>query len=143
MLTPPTPGLVHAPVLTTLVQVAGRSTVLWLVLEAFPTAAARSPFYAAMVLAWSAADAVRYLYFATRLVAGHQYPGLLWMRYSAFYVLYPVGILSEMAVVYLAVSEAWGAGFRGWAWGYMVAATLYIPGEFLLASLSRSYGRVW
>lgn len=122
------PGLVHAPVLTTFVQVAGRCTILWIVLEPYPSAAS-SPVYASMVLAWSAADVIRYLYFATRLVGGHQYSNLIWARYSAFYVLYPIGILSEMAVVYLAISEAWSLGFRGHAWGYVAAATLYIPGE--------------
>ncbi|CAN8101913.1 unnamed protein product [Discula destructiva] len=119
-------GLVHAPVLTTFVQVAGRCTVLWIVLEVYPSAA-WSAFYTFMLLAWSAADVIRHLYFATRLVGGHQYSRLTWLRYSAFYVLYPVGIVSEMAVVYLAISEAWSLGYRGHAWGYMLAATLYIP----------------
>lgn len=127
-LTPP-PGLVRAPVLTTFVQVCGRLTVLWIVVEAYP-AAARTPFSGAiMVLAWAAADAVRYLYFAARLVGGHQYRNLTWLRYSAFYVLYPAGFLGEFGVVYAAVSEAWAAGYQGHAWGYVAAATLYLPGE--------------
>lgn len=127
--------LVHAPVLTTAVQVAGRLTVLYLVIEPYPTAATASWWYAAMVLAWSAADVVRYCYFATRLVGGHQYRRLAWLRYSAFYVLYPVGIASEVGVVYGAVAEAWRLGERGHAWAYMAAATLYLPGKGVLASL--------
>ncbi|KAF3767305.1 hypothetical protein M406DRAFT_61249 [Cryphonectria parasitica EP155] len=119
-------GLVHAPVLTTFVQVAGRLTVLWIVIEAYP-AAAQTTFYTTMVLAWAAADVVRYLYFATRLVGGHQYGRLIWLRYSAFYVLYPVGIASEVGVVAAAVSEAWRAGDSGFAWGYVAAAMLYLP----------------
>lgn len=91
-----------------------------------------------MVLAWSAADLVRYLYFATRLVGGNQYSHLIWTRYSAFYVLYPVGILSEMAVVYLAITEARSLGHQGHAWGYMAAATLYIPGTLCYCSLGTS-----
>lgn len=114
--------------LTTFVQVAGRSTVLWIVIEAYPSAALAPP-YALMVLAWSAADVVRYLYFATRLVGGHQYRRLVWLRYSAFYVLYPIGIASEVGVVSRAVSEAWGLGNMGHAWGYLAAATLYVPGK--------------
>lgn len=121
-------GLIHAPVLTTIVQVAGRSTVLWLVVENYPSAA-WTPFYTFMVLAWSAADAIRYLYFATRLVGGHQYPTLTWLRYSAFYVLYPIGIAGELGVVYHAVSEAFKLGFNAHAWGYIAAATIYIPGQ--------------
>lgn len=110
-------------------QVAGRCTVLWIVIEPYPSAAL-SPFYAWVVLAWSAADAVRYLYFATRLVGGYQYRNLIWLRYSAFYVLYPIGIASEVGVVYNAVCEAFRLGYDGHAWGYIAAATLYIPGMY-------------
>ncbi|PSS05243.1 tyrosine phosphatase-like protein [Coniella lustricola] len=122
-------GLVHAPVLTTFVQVAGRLTVLWIVIEAYP-AATQQPyciFYASMVLCWGLADVIRYLYFATRLVGGHQYRRLIWLRYSAFYVLYPIGIASEVGVVAQAVKEAWQWGNHGHAWAYMAAATLYLP----------------
>lgn len=84
-----------------------------------------------MILAWSAADAIRYLYFATRLVGGHQYHNLTWLRYSAFYVLYPVGIASEIGVVYKTISQAWELGYNAHAWAYIAAATLYIPGECL------------
>lgn len=123
--------LVHAPVLTTVVQVAGRSTVLWLVIENYPAAAHVPPFYACMVLAWSAADAIRYLYFATRLVGGHQYRFLIWLRYTAFYVLYPIGIAGEIGCVYHAVSEAFRLGYDYHAWAYIAAATIYIPGALL------------
>lgn len=129
-------GLVHAPVLTTVVQVAGRSTVLWVVVENYPSAA-WSPFYPFMVLAWSAADTIRYLYFAVRLVAGHQYPTLTWLRYSAFYLLYPVGIAGELGLVYHAVSEAFHLGFNVHAWAYIAAATIYIPGQSVPSSMGR------
>lgn len=131
-------------------QVAGRLTVLWAVVEAYPSSASASasasapgstsasgggvPFYALMVLAWSAADVVRYVYFAARLLGGHQYGRLVWLRYSAFYVLYPVGIASEVGVVARAVAAAWAAGDAGWAYGYLAAATLYVPGEFVVDS---------
>lgn len=144
-------GLVRAPVLTTFVQIAGRSTVLWAVIEAYPVSAAapnettpnelllqQVPFYAAMVLAWSAADAVRYCYFAARLLfgAGHRHPRLTWLRYSAFYALYPVGIAGEVGVVARAVAAAWAMGNSGHAFAYLAAATLYIPGESVLFCLS-------
>ncbi|KAK2614764.1 hypothetical protein N8I77_001566 [Diaporthe amygdali] len=119
-------GLVNAPVLTSFVQVAGRCTVLWLVVETYQSSGL-SPFYGLMVLAWSAADTIRYLYFATRLVGGHQYYNLTWLRYSVFYVLYPLGIASEVGVVYETISEAFALGYNTHAWSYIAAATLYIP----------------
>ena len=128
------PGLVNAPILTSFVQVAGRSTVLWLVIENYQSSGL-SPFYGLMVLAWSAADAIRYLYFATRLVGGHQYSNLTWLRYSAFYILYPVGIASEVGVVYETISEAWRLGYSSHAWAYIAAALLYIPGKYHLGIL--------
>ncbi|KKY33982.1 putative protein tyrosine phosphatase [Diaporthe ampelina] len=127
-------GLVNAPILTSFVQVAGRSTVLWLVIENYQSSGL-SPFYGLMVLAWSAADAIRYLYFATRLVGGHQYSNLTWLRYSAFYILYPVGIASEVGVVYETISEAWRLGYSSHAWAYIAAALLYIPGKYHLGIL--------
>ncbi|KUI63520.1 Very-long-chain (3R)-3-hydroxyacyl-CoA dehydratase hpo-8 [Cytospora mali] len=133
-------GLVHAPLLTTVVQVAGRCTVLWIVIEQYPSAAL-SPFYPWMVLAWSAADTIRYLYFATRLVGGHQYRNLTWLRYSAFYVLYPIGIASEVGVVYNAIFDAFELGYGGHAWGYIAAATLYIPAAPTLYSHMRRQRR--
>lgn len=120
-------------------QIAGRSTVLWIVIENYASAAS-TPYYTFMVLAWSAADTIRYLYFATRLVGGHQYRILSWLRYSAFYVLYPIGIAGEVGVVYHAVSEAWRLGYDGHAWAYIAAATLYIPGNSCLGSWSRCFG---
>lgn len=83
-----------------------------------------------MLLAWGAADTIRYLYYATTL-AGYPSQALVWLRYSAFYVLYPIGGASEVAVVYLAIVDAWTSGHKGHAYGYMAAATLYIPGELL------------
>lgn len=134
ILADPSTGLVNAPVLTSFVQVAGRSTVLWLVIENYQSSAL-SPFYGLMVLAWSAADTIRYLYFATKLVGGHQYANLTWARYSAFYILYPLGIAGEIGVVYNTVSEAWRLGYYSHAWAYITASLIYIPGKSFLGTV--------
>ncbi|KAJ4385811.1 hypothetical protein N0V93_010242 [Gnomoniopsis smithogilvyi] len=86
-------GLVQAPVSTTLMQVVGRSIVLWMIIEAYPFAAL-SPFYASMVLAWSAADVLWYSYFSVQLVGGHQYRKFMSTQHTACYLLYPIGIFS-------------------------------------------------
>lgn len=56
--------------------------------------AALSPFYASMVLAWSAADVMWYLYTSIQLVGGHQYRRFMSTRHHACHLLYPIGILS-------------------------------------------------
>lgn len=56
--------------------------------------AAHTPIYVSMISAWSLAEITRYLHYATSL-ASVKLPGLEWIRYSAFYVLYPLGAGSE------------------------------------------------
>lgn len=52
---------------------------------------------------------------------------LTWLRYNTFYVLYPMGIGSEMALVYKASTESRRA-VKLLLWDALV---LYIPGELL------------
>lgn len=73
--------------------IAGRNIILWIIIEAYPFAAL-SPFYASMVLAWSAADFIWYSYSSIQLVGGHQYRKFMSTRHNACYLLYPIGILS-------------------------------------------------
>ncbi|OQE28515.1 hypothetical protein PENSTE_c003G08007 [Penicillium steckii] len=73
-------GITRSPVFTTFTQVFARSVQVWAVNYAFPEVTAPSPAYLAMLLAWSSADVVRYLYFAIML-AGYPIPQLLkWSR---------------------------------------------------------------
>lgn len=58
-----------------------------------------NPLYASMVLAWSVTEVIRYVYYALSLVGSEPYP-LLWIRYTTFYVLYPIGASSEAFLNY-------------------------------------------
>ncbi|TKY90034.1 hypothetical protein EX895_000032 [Sporisorium graminicola] len=86
-------GWVRSPVVTTAIQVASRLFMVWGVTERFSQAWS-SPFYASMVLAWSITECIRYPFYANQLL-GADGPGLLWARYTTFYVLYPIGATSE------------------------------------------------
>lgn len=73
-------GITRSPVFTTFTQVFARSVQVWAINYAFPEVTALSPAYLAMLLAWSIADVVRYLYFAIMLT-GYPIPGALkWFR---------------------------------------------------------------
>ncbi|KAI4214120.1 MAG: hypothetical protein LQ351_003205 [Letrouitia transgressa] len=110
-------GLVRAPLLPTLVQVASRLAVVWGVVGAFPEAA-QSPWYASMLLAWSATEVVRYGYFVLYLRG--TVPGFLaWLRYNMFYVFYPVGITSEVVLVWRAGQAAREGSYM--LYTYMIA----------------------
>lgn len=73
-------GITRSPVFTTFTQVFARSVQVWAVNYAFLEVTAPSPAYLAMLLAWSTADVIRYLYFAIML-AGYPIPRFLkWSR---------------------------------------------------------------
>jgi len=80
-----------------------------------------------MVFAWSFTEVIRYTFYALNLVGLNPYP-LLWLRYTTFYALYPLGAGSE-AFLTLATLPAPVA-----SWGPLeyVRAGLFViwwPGE--------------
>ncbi|KAL9946108.1 hypothetical protein ACHAQF_000956 [Verticillium nonalfalfae] len=106
--------------------VAGRCTVLWAYIRPFPQVA-QDPAYTAMVVAWSIAEVIRYSYFVFHL--SDMLPrALVWLRYSMFFVLYPVGILGEIRLVLLA-TEFWWLHSQIVPYITYAALTLYVPGE--------------
>ncbi|PSR94609.1 tyrosine phosphatase-like protein [Coniella lustricola] len=97
-------GVVRAPLMTTLMQVSSRFALVWGAVHFYPSIAA-SPAYSSMLLAWSTTEVIRYTFFALSL-SGIEPPLLQWFRYSGFYVLYPVGISSELFELFLAMTAA-------------------------------------
>ncbi|CED82881.1 Protein tyrosine phosphatase-like protein PTPLA (contains Pro instead of catalytic Arg) [Phaffia rhodozyma] len=97
-------GWVRSPVGTTISQVASRLWSVWAVVEQFESARTSS-VYTTMVFAWSCAEIVRYLFYAFSLLGIESYP-LLWLRYTLFYVLYPLGAGSEFYLAYSVLPPA-------------------------------------
>ncbi|RNF02841.1 protein tyrosine phosphatase [Trypanosoma conorhini] len=95
-------GLVRAPIPTTVMQVSSRLVVLFGALQIGPTEARSSPCFTQMVVAWSLSEVIRYAYYATNLLDVKSKP-LTWLRYSAFTLLYPVGITGEIGCFYRAL----------------------------------------
>ncbi|GAB1320396.1 hypothetical protein MFIFM68171_10606 [Madurella fahalii] len=125
-------GVVPAPVFTTAMQVASRLFLMWAICYPFPQLNA-STFYSSMLGAWSMTEVIRYSYFALKQVEG--VPSWLhWLRYSAFLVLYPVGISSEVAMTLQALFGP-AASVAPW-YPYALTAVLlsYIPGSVILYS---------
>ena len=86
-----------------------------------------------MVLAWSFTEVIRYAFYALSLVGAPPY-ALLWLRYTTFYALYPVGAGSE-AFVTLGTLPAWGAGWGASEWTRAGMFVLWWPGTFCVASV--------
>ncbi|KAI5862290.1 tyrosine phosphatase-like protein [Durotheca rogersii] len=114
-------GIVRAPLFTTFMQVFSRYAIVWGVTGLFSGLArgevARSGdlysavAYSAMLSAWGATEVIRYSFFALSLgapilAAGPLGRALHWLRYHAFFVLYPVGISSEAYLIWRAVAPA-------------------------------------
>ncbi|KAM0245502.1 hypothetical protein ACHAP5_005309 [Fusarium lateritium] len=128
-------GLVRAAPATTALQVAGRNTIIWAITRNYPDVAARETAYSSMLMAWNAADAVRYLYFALQTGTGSVPSALTWLRYNMFIVLYPIGILSEMRLVYEVIepSRARNPMYQYLLW---FGLAIYFPAQ--RAKLNRS-----
>jgi very-long-chain (3R)-3-hydroxyacyl-CoA dehydratase len=73
-------GIIKSPVSTTAIQVVTRVIQVWMVWYSFPQSTATSHAYLALLLAWSVADTIRYLYLALNM-HGKAPKGLVWLRY--------------------------------------------------------------
>ncbi|KAF4949223.1 hypothetical protein FSARC_13529 [Fusarium sarcochroum] len=124
-------GLVRAAPATTALQVAGRNTIVWAITRNYPAVARREIAYTLMLMAWNAADAVRYLYFAFQTGTGSVPSALSWLRYNMFIVLYPIGILSEMRLVYEVIfpSQARNPVYQYLLW---FGLAIYVPAFYVL-----------
>ncbi|KAL8060387.1 hypothetical protein ABFX02_02G021800 [Erythranthe guttata] len=95
-------GLVRSPVTATLPQVSSRLYVTWGVLYSFPEI--RTHFFVvSLVIGWSVTEIIRYAFFGFKEALGFAPAWLLWLRYSTFLILYPVGITSELGLIYNAL----------------------------------------
>ncbi|KAL3142589.1 hypothetical protein ABBQ38_002908 [Trebouxia sp. C0009 RCD-2024] len=138
--------------MTTALQVASRVWVVWGVMVAAPAQIASQsltvlPLGAysiqlnlmSLLLAWSVTEIIRYSFFAFKELGMTPY-ALLWLRYSTFILLYPLGVASEMAMVWLALphvrrSHMWSIDLPNavnFAFDYflfcLLAVVIYIPG---------------
>ncbi|KAG5976201.1 hypothetical protein E4U55_007454 [Claviceps digitariae] len=112
-------------------QVSSRLLLVWPIINTWPFLAT-SPFYSSMLLAWSVTEVIRYTYFALSL-AQMLPPVLTWVRYTTFYVLYPLGITSECMLVYGATGPAAQYSSGGVAVVVLYAIlAIYVPGSYIL-----------
>lgn len=89
------------PVITT-AQVMSRVIVVCGIVMATPTGKT-SPGLPLALLAWSITEIIRYGYYALNLLGSAPY-FIIFLRYTTFIVLYPIGVTGEMLCVYWAQS---------------------------------------
>jgi hypothetical protein len=127
-------GVVRAPLLTTLMQVASRFLLVWGVVDLFPSATGPNPAYSTMLLAWSVTEVIRYSYFVNNLSLGKVPSWMTWLRYNTFFVLYPLGISSECWLVWKATGPAEELEPLI-KWAYLAILAIYVPGKTLNLAL--------
>lgn len=99
-------GLVPSNLMVTILQVASRVIIVCGVLLATPETYAASSFGLSLcMVAWSITEIIRYLYYFMNLINFIPYP-LLWLRYTLFIILYPIGITGELLCLYSATLYA-------------------------------------
>ncbi|KAL2264511.1 hypothetical protein VTJ83DRAFT_7021 [Remersonia thermophila] len=123
---------------TAALQVAGRNTVLWAVARNYPDVVQGvwhvSLAYAAMVVVWNIADVIRFGYYCVTCMGWENRAvgsAFKWLRYNAFIILYPLGVLSEMAIVYNVIEPS---KERNAAYPYLLwfGLSLYAPAFYIL-----------
>mmetsp|Transcript_1040 Transcript_1040/g.2219 ORF Transcript_1040/g.2219 Transcript_1040/m.2219 type:complete len:205 (+) Transcript_1040:250-864(+) len=96
-------GLVRSSWQSTFLQVSSRIYVVWAALYLIPSVRGLWAV-STMILAWALTEVPRYLYFSV-MSQGSPPRWLTWLRYSTFFILYPLGAGSEMAVLYSCLSH--------------------------------------
>lgn len=110
-------GIVRSPVMITATQVASRLWILWGIVCIAPESTTTTTVSLAipnmeavgiklslitLLTAWCLSEIIRYGFFACK-EANLQSRLLVWLRYSGFLVLYPLGVASELSMVWLAL----------------------------------------
>lgn len=129
-------GLVRAPVGTSAIQISSRILLSWGVVWLFSNRYElfSSPAYFTMVFAWSVTEIVRYGYYVASLVGSDGAPALLkWLRYSLFFVLYPLGAGSEAYLLLVVTPFTSKYSAFGPYVSYAILA-IYLPGFYVMYS---------
>ncbi|CAK9293904.1 unnamed protein product [Gordionus sp. m RMFG-2023] len=105
-------GLVKSSPTFVFLQLFGRLFIVWVTFyEPYQVTSDLGSFF--IILAWSITENIRYSYYAWTIYNSNTLPYLMiWLRYNAFIVLYPIGVLGEVLTT---VS----------AWDYLSAWSLY------------------
>ncbi|KAK7057248.1 FCP1-like proteiny domain-containing protein [Favolaschia claudopus] len=121
-------GWVRSPLQTTAMQVASRLWAIWGIVQQFDVART-NPLYTSCVLAWSITEVVRYSFYACSLL-GYEPRALLYLRYTMFYVLYPMGASSEAFLAYSTLPLPSGIpplkAFWGWSAAEYARGALFL-----------------
>lgn len=128
---------VSSSVFTTFTQLFARFFIIWALFYRFSDSAFNNSTrcYFLMVVAWAVTEVIRYNYYAANMSTSRRpSPLLSWLRYTAFIVLYPLGLFCE-ASIFLGNYDRFVGSFGGSLVAVVVfygLMSLYVPGFYLL-----------
>lgn len=120
-------GLVRSPLITTVMQVGSRISLLWIYSNSYVACQQHWSLYW-MIGSWALVEVPRYLFYALNLYTSKVPFPIFWLRYTLFMVLYPTGILGEIFQIVSALPTIKTRFVPGW-YASLFLLTLYIPGS--------------
>ncbi|XP_003386469.1 PREDICTED: very-long-chain (3R)-3-hydroxyacyl-CoA dehydratase 2-like [Amphimedon queenslandica] len=96
-------GIIRSNVVLTFFQIYSRNIILWGIIDFVPVSYLEQFIWPLVVLlVWSISEVSRYIYYACMLIGSTPY-FIIYLRYSLFIVLYPVGVFSEQVLLFYAL----------------------------------------
>lgn len=131
-------GMVRSPVGSTLMQVFSRYLVVYVLQICGEEGGPRDIIFFRMVcVAWCTVEVIRYSFYACNCLGLSIYP-LTWLRYSAFIVLYPLGVSGEIGCLWASIPALQNVTLMGpvtlGAFIKFVVLPGYLPGLPILYS---------
>lgn len=133
-------GLVRTPLSITLIQAFSRMVITLGVCWYLPDSPANYNIHTfnALSFAWSLAEIIRYSFYASKIITRDSPPPyIVWVRYSAFLVLYPLGLYGEMATIYQSIPAAPTTGYKTWLYINLASYLPLFPQLYLHMLLQR------
>ncbi|KAF6776479.1 hypothetical protein AHF37_04273 [Paragonimus kellicotti] len=96
--------LVKSSPVTTALQLFSRVFVVWGILFLIPTVKYSTIAVPLILVSWCCAEILRYVFYALH-ICNSLPQAIIWLRYSAFMLLYPTGITGELIFMYRAVQH--------------------------------------
>jgi len=142
-------NLVKSPLPTAIIQVYSRLFLVWGVTRKYEQSRYNA-LYSTMVLAWSTTEVIRYAFYTLSLAQGAVPAVLVYLRYTTFYLLYPLGASSEALLIFSslpATNPLTGLKDGSWnIWDYFrgVMFTVWWPGLlFMMSHMVKQRRRVY
>lgn len=129
-------GFVKSPLPTTLLQFTARLFITLGICYKLPESPANYyfPGFIFLSLAWSLTEIIRYGFYTAKSISPDAIPySLIWLRYSLFFILYPVGLVSEFSIVYKSLDLA-KEQYPYYYYFLIFGLVSYLPGFIVLFS---------